>query len=65
VPFLHFDVEIRTVICTTNAIESINARPRPRTMDHALESSPQRLRHPFRRTPLAKINKADQTQLHP
>src|SRR6516165_8304371 len=28
VPFLHFDVEIRSVICTTNAIESINARLR-------------------------------------
>ena len=28
VPFLAFDTEIRTVICTTNAIESINARVR-------------------------------------
>jgi putative transposase len=28
VPFLRFDNEIRTVICTTNAIESINARLR-------------------------------------
>jgi len=28
VPFLQFDKEIRTVICTTNAIESINARIR-------------------------------------
>ena len=27
-PFLAFDREIRTVICTTNAIESINARLR-------------------------------------
>ena len=27
-PFLEFDVEIRTVICTTNAIESVNARLR-------------------------------------
>jgi putative transposase len=26
VPFLRFDREIRTLICTTNAIESINAR---------------------------------------
>jgi len=26
VPFLQFDTEIRTVICTTNAIESVNAR---------------------------------------
>ncbi len=28
VPFLAFDREIRTVICTTNAIESLNARYR-------------------------------------
>lgn len=28
VPFLGFDVEIRRVVCTTNAIESINARIR-------------------------------------
>jgi putative transposase len=28
VPFLQFDREIGTVICTTNAIESINARLR-------------------------------------
>src|SRR5207245_3196001 len=28
VPFLRFEREIRTVICTTNAIESINARLR-------------------------------------
>jgi putative transposase len=28
VPFLQFDNEIRTVVCTTNAIESINARIR-------------------------------------
>ena len=27
-PFLRFDRDIRTVICTTNAIESINARLR-------------------------------------
>ena len=26
VPFLNFDPEIRTIICTTNAIESLNAR---------------------------------------
>ena len=26
VPFLGFDVEIRRIVCTTNAIESINAR---------------------------------------
>ena len=28
VPFLSFDAEIRRVICTTNAIESVNARIR-------------------------------------
>jgi transposase-like protein len=28
VPFLAFDPEIRTIICTTNAIESLNARLR-------------------------------------
>jgi putative transposase len=28
VPFLAFDTEIRKVVCTTNAIESINARLR-------------------------------------
>ncbi len=28
VPFLQFDVEIRKIVCTTNAIESINARIR-------------------------------------
>jgi putative transposase len=36
VPFLTFDVEIRRVICTTNAIESVNARIRRavRARDH-------------------------------
>ena len=28
VPFLSFDAEIRTVVCTTNALESVNARIR-------------------------------------
>ena len=28
VPFLSFDAEVRRVICTTNAIESVNARIR-------------------------------------
>ncbi len=28
VPFLSFDVDIRTIICTTNAIESVNSRIR-------------------------------------
>lgn len=44
VPFLSFDIEIRKVICSTNAIESVNARirkarPCPRTL-------PQRSRSP-------------------
>lgn len=26
VPFLQFDVEIRKIVCTTNVIESVNAR---------------------------------------
>lgn len=30
VPFLDYDVEIRKVICSTNAIESLNARYRRR-----------------------------------
>jgi putative transposase len=28
IPFLDYDAEIRTVICSTNAIESLNARCR-------------------------------------
>jgi len=28
IPFLDYDVEIRTVLCSTNAIESLNARYR-------------------------------------
>lgn len=28
IPFLDYDVEIRKIICTTNAIESLNARYR-------------------------------------
>jgi transposase-like protein len=28
VPFLQFDTEIRRIVCTTNAIESVNARIR-------------------------------------
>ncbi|GHE79593.1 hypothetical protein GCM10018771_71830 [Streptomyces cellulosae] len=27
-PFLRFDTEIRRIVCTTNAIESVNARIR-------------------------------------
>jgi putative transposase len=47
VPFLNFDVEIRRVICTTNAIESINARIRRavRARDH----------FPNEQTPLANL----------
>ena len=43
VPFLQFDREIRTVICTTNAIESINARLR-RAVKPAVTSPPSRPR---------------------
>jgi putative transposase len=38
VPFLDYDVEIRPLICGTNAIESVNARfrrgPGPRPFPH-------------------------------
>ena len=36
VPFLDYDIEIRRMICSTNAIESLNARYRPaiRTRGH-------------------------------
>ena len=86
VPFLAFDPEIRTVICSTNAIESVNARIRravrarghfpneqaalkcvylavmaldptgrgTQTLDHPLETRPQRLRHRLRRTPVRR-----------
>jgi hypothetical protein len=35
VPFLQFDREIRTIICSTNAIESVNARIRGPLSDRA------------------------------
>jgi putative transposase len=34
VPFLDYDVEIRTMICSTNAIESLNARYRTAIRAH-------------------------------
>jgi putative transposase len=42
VPFLNFDVEIRRVVCTTNAIESINVRIRRavRARGHSRTSRP-------------------------
>ncbi len=42
VPFLAFDVEIRKVICSTNAIESVNARIRKavRARGHQPNSTP-------------------------
>lgn len=81
VPFLAFDVETRKVICSTNAIESVNRphpqgrphpwalpergrstqvrlhgvdeprphRHRPPALDHALESTPERLPDRLRR----------------
>jgi hypothetical protein len=39
IPFLDYDVEIRTVICSTNAIESLNARYR---RDQGPRSLPER-----------------------
>ena len=47
IPFLDYDVEIRKVICTTSAIESINARYRRAV--RARGRLPQRLRHHLRR----------------
>jgi putative transposase len=41
VPFLQFDVEIRKVICTTNAIESVNSRLR-RAVNAPVTSPPSR-----------------------
>lgn len=80
IPFLDYDTEIRKVICSTNVIESLNARyprairarghseragshempilghpvtgpdrDRPEAMDHALETSIERLRDHLRR----------------
>ncbi len=43
IPFLDYDVEIRTVICSTNAIESLNARYR-RPCGHGATSQPSRPR---------------------
>ena len=42
IPFLNYDVEIRTVVCSTNAIESLNARYRRaiRAPGHFLQSRP-------------------------
>lgn len=37
VPFLDWDVEIRRIICSTNAIESLNTRYR-----HAVRARPER-----------------------
>lgn len=75
IPFLDYDIEIRGMICSTNAIESLNERYRravrarghfpteqaalkclylvtrrldPRTMDDALDTRPQHLRHLIR-----------------
>ena len=43
IPFLDYDAEIRTVICSTNAIESLNARYR-RAVKPAGISRPSRRR---------------------
>ncbi|WP_435280101.1 transposase [Streptomyces sp. 1222.5] len=42
VPFLQFDAEIRRIVCTTNAIESVNARIRRAVRARA--TSPRRTR---------------------
>jgi putative transposase len=44
IPFLDYDVEIRKVICSTNAIESLNARYRRavKARGHFLSPSRQR-----------------------
>jgi putative transposase len=38
IPFLDYDVEIRTVLCSTNAIESLNARYR-KVLDADIEAA--------------------------
>jgi putative transposase len=43
IPFLDYDIEIRRVICSTNAIESLNARYR-RAIRAAVTSPPSRPR---------------------
>ena len=50
IPFLDYDIEIRKVLCSTNAIESLNARyvgtrprrGRPRTGDRLVDGSANR-----------------------
>ena len=66
IPFLDYDVEIRRVICSTNAIESINARFRAATRrrghfpdeDSALKVLylAIRERRPYRANPTGQIN---------
>jgi transposase-like protein len=41
IPFLDYDLEIRTVLCSTNAIESLNARYRRRPEATSRPSKPQ------------------------
>ncbi len=56
IPFLDYDVEIRRVICSTNAIESLNARYRravrargQSTLGDEMEARTQRVRDSVRR----------------
>jgi putative transposase len=44
IPFLDYDLEIRTIICSTNAIESLNARYRRAGPGPGGTSRPSRLR---------------------
>lgn len=42
VPFVQFDVEIRKIVCTTNAIESVNARIRKAVRARGRDANPDR-----------------------
>jgi putative transposase len=48
IPFLDYDVEIRRVLCSTNAIESLNARYR-----RAIKARGTRRKHCWRDSPPA------------
>ena len=54
IPFLDYDVEIRRVICSTNAIESLNARYR-RAIKALTEIDPHLARRPCHRRTRARF----------
>ena len=62
VPFLDYDVEIRRVICSTNAIESINALPTRRPSSRPL---PQRHRRSEVPLPCHQIARPNRTRTEP